>query len=80
MFAIFVALISGVFLVGLLRRWKKLFGLLIGIIFPLIMYTAFLIANDYSPPARLRKNGVLLARVIDEYNEDVGHYPQSLQT
>ncbi len=57
----------------------KIAGIIMGLIIPAFMFATIWLAQDFSPTAILRKNGIMLAVAIDQYKKDSGHYPLTLQ-
>lgn len=73
------AILSGVFLGLQLTGWRKLTGLLIGIGFPLIMFLSIDQGFYFDPNSIIRRNGEAIARALNEYHSDNGHYPEKLE-
>jgi len=60
------------------RFSRKAIGILIGIAIVVAMFVAIRIAYYFSPTVVRERDGIVLARAIDQYKVDTGHYPQSL--
>lgn len=73
------AVFSGISLVFVLKRWKKVVGLVVAFGVPLALYTSLEVAFPYSPNQILRRNGeLIIARALNEYYIDNKTYPQTL--
>jgi len=57
---------------------RKSLGILIGISILVAMFVALRITHYFSPTVVRSRDGIVLARAIDQYKIDTGHYPQSL--
>lgn len=77
--ATIVALLSGIFLGAYLTRWQKLFGLFIGLGFPLIMLLSIYLGLYFDPDSIIERNGDAIAGALYEYHTDKGLYPENLE-
>ncbi len=69
---------AGLWLLGSLQGWRKLAGLLVGLIFPLALFVSLSTSSNYSPSALREKNGESIARALVQYRVDQGTYPETL--
>ena len=77
--ASFVAFLAGLMLFFISKRTTKYIGILMGLAIPLAMFATIWIAEDFSYTSVLRRNGIALAQIIDQYKNELGHYPPTLE-
>lgn len=79
--AVFVSIAS--FCAALWFAWtapsrRKLFALVLGIIFPAALFQTSIIGSNYSPSSITRQNGTAIAQALLQYKADNGRYPENL--
>jgi len=79
LFASGTSILAGIFLVGFLPSYRKLFSLILIIVSPIIMYLCIDIGLYYSPTSIIERNGEELAVALETYNFDNDSYPENLE-
>jgi hypothetical protein len=74
-----VAFLCGLYLSYFLPRWRKLNGLLVGLVFPVILFiSSTTIGLYFDPDSIIKRNGDTIAGALNKYHSDQGRYPEKL--
>ncbi len=76
--AIGPAIGAGLWLLWSLNGRRKLIGLLVGIVFPVVLLASLSASQSYTPTALREKNGESIAQALARYRSSKGTYPQKL--
>lgn len=79
-FTSLVAFLCGIYLSFSLPGWRKLTGLLVGLVFPVILFiSSDTIGRYFEPDSIIKRNGDTIAVALNEYHIDKGIYPENLE-
>jgi hypothetical protein len=73
-----VALISGIVLFVLLEGKRKLFGVVLALAFPMMLFLSISIGDSLSWESKTESDGKLIAEALEQYRAENGVFPQSL--
>ena len=76
--AAIAALVAGIALALYLRGKRRLFGIVVIFLFPLLIFLSYQFGDTFSSESVRKKDGSAIAQALDQYRAEKGTYPELL--
>ena len=73
-----VAIVTALWMIWSLPRWRKLIAVLVGVLFPAMLFASIWIGDTQSPEENTQRNGNVIVQALEQCYAETGTYPAKL--